>query len=80
MMYALGNIIQNAIIYSNETVTVEINYTKKNVKIIKYEGANIYDLFKYKNVIITTTSAKKIEERILNEKNYCYRRIRFYRK
>ena len=34
MMYALGNIIQNAIIYSNETVTVEINYTKKNVKII----------------------------------------------
>ena len=34
MMYALGNIIQNAIIYSNETVTAEINYTKKNVKII----------------------------------------------
>ena len=34
MMYALGNIIQNAIIYSNETVTVEINYNKKNVKII----------------------------------------------
>ena len=41
----------------------------KNLKLIKQEGANIYDLFKYKNVIITSTSAKKIQERILNEKN-----------
>ena len=41
----------------------------KNVKIIKEEGTNIYDLFNYKNVIITSTSAKKIQERILNEKN-----------
>ena len=43
----------------------------KNVKLIKEEGTNIYDLFKYKNVIITSTSAKKIQERVLNEKiNY----------
>ena len=41
----------------------------KNVKIIKDEGANIYDLFKYKSVIITSSSAKKIQQRILNEKN-----------
>ena len=41
----------------------------KNVKLIKEEGANIYDLFKYKKVIITSSSAKKIQERILNEKN-----------
>ena len=41
----------------------------KNVKLIKEEGTNIYDLFKYKNVIITSTSAKKIQERVLNEKN-----------
>ena len=33
MMYALGNIIQNAIFYSKETVTVELNYLKANVKI-----------------------------------------------
>ena len=32
-------------------------------------GSNIYDLLKYKNVIITSTSVKKIQERILNEKN-----------
>ena len=41
----------------------------KNVKLIKDEGTNIYDLFKYKNVIMTYTSIKKIQERVLNEKN-----------
>ena len=33
-MYALGNIIQNAIFYSKKIVTVELNYNKINVKII----------------------------------------------
>tara|TARA_B110000967_G_C18598253_1_gene417920 strand:+ start:65 stop:700 length:636 start_codon:yes stop_codon:yes gene_type:complete len=41
----------------------------KNIKLIKDEGTNIYDLFKYKNVIITSSSAIKIQDRILNEKN-----------
>ena len=41
----------------------------KNIKILKDEGTNVYDLFKYTNVIITSSSAKKIEQRILNEKN-----------
>ena len=41
----------------------------KNVKLIKDEGTNIYDLYKYKNVIITYSSAKKIQQRVLNEKN-----------
>ena len=39
------------------------------LKLIKEDGNNIYDLFKYKNVVITSTSAKKIQQRILNEKN-----------
>ena len=34
IMYALGNIIQNAILYSREIVTVTLNYTKLNVKIL----------------------------------------------
>ena len=66
------NNLANALIISDNDTLKNINKSArniKNVKIIKYEGANIYDLFKYKNVIITTTSAKKIEERILNEKN-----------
>ena len=41
----------------------------KNLKLIKDEGTNIYDLFKYKNVIITSSSAKKLQQRVLNEKN-----------
>jgi large subunit ribosomal protein L4 len=41
----------------------------KNIKIIRDEGANIYDLLKYKNVIITSSSMKKIEKRLLDEKN-----------
>ena len=30
----------------------------KNIKLIKEEGTNIYDLFKYKNVIITSSQQK----------------------
>ena len=41
----------------------------KDVKLIKHEGANIYDLIRYKNVIMTSTSIKKLQERLLNEKN-----------
>ena len=32
-MYSLGNIIQNAITYSQSKVTVDINYSKKNTLI-----------------------------------------------
>ena len=41
----------------------------KNLKLIKQEGTNIYDLFKFKNILMTSSSVKKIQERILNEKN-----------
>ena len=34
IMYALGNIIQNAIFYSKETITAELIHNKKNTKII----------------------------------------------
>ena len=32
-------------------------------------GANIYDMMKYKNVLLTQSSVKNLEKRILNEKN-----------
>ena len=66
------NKLANALIISDTDSMKNINKSArniKNVKLIKDEGANIYDLFKYKNVIITSSSAKKIQERILNEKN-----------
>ena len=66
------NNLSNALIISDENSLKYINKSArniKNVKLIKQEGANIYDLFKYKNVIMTSSSIKKIESRILNEKN-----------
>ena len=66
------NKLSNALIISDTDSMKNINKSArniKNVKLIMEEGTNIYDLFKYKNVIITSTSAKKIQDRVLNEKN-----------
>ena len=41
----------------------------KDLKVLNDEGANVYDIFKFKNLIISSSSLKKIENRILNEKN-----------
>ena len=35
-----------------------------NLKIIEEEGANVYDLLKYKNVVFTTTSIKTLQSRL----------------
>ena len=66
------NKLSNILIISDENSLKNINKSARNikdVKIIKDDGANIYDMFKYKNVLITSSSAKKLESRILNEKN-----------
>jgi len=66
------NNLTNVIIISDTDSHKNINKSArniKNLKLIKEEGTNIYDLFKYKNVIITSSSAKKIQDRLLNEKN-----------
>ena len=66
------NKLNNALIISDTDSMKNINKSArniKNIKLIKDEGTNIYDLFKFKNVIITSSSAKKIQERVLNEKN-----------
>jgi len=66
------NNLANVLIISDEDSLKNINKSArniKNLKLIKQEGTNIYDLFKYKNVIMTSSSVKKLEERILNEKN-----------
>ena len=66
------NKLDNALIISDSDTKKNINKSArniKNIKLIKDEGTNIYDLFKYKNIIITSSSAKKVQDRILNEKN-----------
>tara|TARA_B110000285_G_C14870765_1_gene489087 strand:- start:42 stop:677 length:636 start_codon:yes stop_codon:yes gene_type:complete len=66
------NNLANALIVTDADTLKNINKSArniKNIKLIKDEGTNIYDLLKYKNVIMTSTSIKKIQDRILNEKN-----------
>ena len=61
------NNLVNALIISDTDSMKNINKSARNIKNVKL--INIYDLFKFKNVIITSSSAKKIQNRLLNEKN-----------
>ena len=66
------NKINNVLIISDKETQKNISKSVRNipdVKLINDEGANVYDLVKFKNVLFTTTSIKKIQDRILNEKN-----------
>ena len=66
------NDLLNVIIISDLVTLKNINKSArniKNLKIINDAGANIYDMMKYKNVLLTQSSVKNIEKRILNEKN-----------
>ena len=70
--FLIKNKLSNVLIISDKDSLKNINKSArniKNLKLINYEGTNVYDLFKYKNIIITSSSAKKIQERVLNEKN-----------
>ena len=70
--FLVKNKLSNVLIISDNDSMKNINKSArniKNVKLIKEEGTNIYDLFKYKNIIMTSTSILKIQKRVLNEKN-----------
>jgi len=70
--FLLNNKLSNVLIVSDKES--EKNFLRsaqniKNIKVINENGANIYDMLKYTNVIITSSSIKKIETRLLDEKN-----------
>ena len=70
--FLIRNKLSNVLIVSDKDS--EKNFVKsarniKNIKVINDEGANIYDMLKFTNVIITSSSMKKIETRLLDEKN-----------
>ena len=68
----IKNKLSNALIITDTDSMKNIDKSArniKNIKLINEGGTNIYDLFKYKNVIITSSSAMKIQQRVLNEKN-----------
>ena len=61
------NKLKNSLIISDNDSKLKIIKSARNIpnlKIIKQEGTNVYDLLKYKNVIFTTTSIKSLQDRL----------------
>ena len=61
------NKLSNSLIISDKNSKSKIIKSARNIpnlKIIDQEGANVYDLLKYKNVIFTTTSIKSLQDRL----------------
>ena len=62
------NKLKNSLIIFDKNSKLKIIKSARNIpnlKIIDQEGANVYDLLKYKNVIFTITSIKTLQERLL---------------
>ena len=60
------NNLKNSLIISDKDSSKKIIKSTKNIpnlKVVEEDGANVYDLLKYKNVIFTTTSIKQLQER-----------------
>ena len=69
------NKLQNSLIISDENSKSKIIKSARNIpnlKIIKQEGTNVYDLLKYKNVVFTITSIKSLQDRLSKWKNSTY--------
>ena len=70
--FLLKNKLKNSILISDKNSKSKIIKSAKNIpnlKIIDQEGANAYDLLKYKNVIFTTSSIKTFQDRVSKWKN-----------
>ena len=61
------NKLNNSLIISDKNSKSNIIKSARNIpnlKIIEQEGANVYDILKYKNVIFTTSSIKSFQDRL----------------
>ena len=61
------NKLENSLIISDKDSKLKIIRSAKNIpnlKIIDQEGANAYDILKYKNIVFTTSSIKSFQERV----------------
>ena len=59
--------LKNSLIISDKVSRSKIFNSAKNIpniKIIEQEGANAYDVLKYKNVVFTASSIKSFQERV----------------
>jgi len=67
------NKLTNSLIISDKISKSKIIKSARNIpdlKIIDQEGANVYDLLKYKNVVFTTSSIKSFQDRISKWKKF----------
>ena len=65
------NKLLNSLLISDKNSKSMILKSSRNIpnfKVIEQEGANVYDILKYKNVVFTTSSIKFLQQRISNEK------------
>ena len=59
--------LKDSLIISDKSSKSKIIKSARNIpnlKVIEQEGANAYDLLKYKNVVFTTSSIKSFQERV----------------
>ncbi len=71
--FLLKNKLKNSILISDKNSKSKIIKSARNIpnlKIIDQEGANVYDLLKYKNVVFTTSSIKSFQDRISKWKKF----------
>ena len=67
------NNLQDSLIISDKESTSKIIKSVRNIpnlKIIDQQGANAYDILKYKNVVFTTSSIKTFENRMSKWENF----------
>ena len=65
--------LENSLIISDKNSKSKIDKSTRNIpnlKIIDQEGANAYDILKYKNVVFTTTSIKSFQDRLSKWENF----------
>ena len=70
--FLIKNNLRNSLIISDKDSKSKIIKSARNIpniKIIDQEGANAYDIIKYKNVVFTTTSIKSFQDRVSKWKN-----------
>ena len=66
--FLVRNNLKNSLIISDKSSKSKIFKSARNIpnlKIIEQEGANVYDLLKYKNVVFTISSIKSLQSRFI---------------
>ena len=61
------NKLKNSLIISDRNSKLKIVKSARNIpnlKIVEQEGANVYDILKYKNIVFTISSIKSFQDRI----------------